>query len=65
MNWKGLEKIRKECQTESDIFKVRLLGNTKRWENFRNICEHIVKQVFFNTPNNMVFTYQTQPVKQL
>jgi hypothetical protein len=55
VNWRSIEQMCKECQTESDDFQVRLQGITFKWGKFRSVCEHIIKQVFFNTPNNMVF----------
>lgn len=55
INWNALERTCIECHTESDIFKVHHHGITRRWGKFRSICEHIIKQVLFSTPENMVF----------
>lgn len=55
LNWKYIEKTCSDCQTESKFFKVRCMNQTSDWSSFRLLCQHIINQVFFSTPQNMVF----------
>jgi hypothetical protein len=55
INWEQLQKKCAECETESDIFKVRCCGITVRWASFRMMYQYIIEQMFFNNPYNMMF----------
>lgn len=55
INWEKLQKTCAECETESDLFKVRCCSITVRWYTYRMIYQYIIDKIFFDNPDNMVF----------